>query len=250
MATWEYKRLNNWIRNGSHGWTGPEVAARFEAGTRGEHCLELFTYGPEMADDPSAKEFMAVLARTKLDDATLLDYGCGNAVYKQLLSIHELTHRWSYVGVDVNRLSIESCRRRYPEGMFKLIEEGQKLPFPAQFADVVLASGVLEYVEHPVKLLQEFSRVSKDWVLLCRIAAMRNFPSAMYLQTVHHDWGTEEHPMHLFNACDIETMIQNAGLHIVWCQISPANGVLDWVDPREPPVEHFYYLLRKTGNTI
>jgi len=245
MVTWEYERLETWVKSESHGWTGPEVAARFEAGARGEHFLELFTFGPQMTEDQSAKEFMSLLARINLSEAVFLDYGCGNAVYKELLALSEPTRRWKYIGVDVNPASIESCRLRYPNDTFELIAEDQPLPFQDQFADVILVSGVMECFEHPLAMLREFRRVSKDWVMLCRIAAMPTRPSAIYKQTVHHAWGMEQHTLRVFNKNELAIMIEQAGLQIAWCEVSPANGVLDWVAPGEPPVEHFSYLLRK-----
>jgi hypothetical protein len=64
-------------------------------------------------------------------------------------------------------------------------------------------------------------------------------------QTVRHRWGVEEHTLHLFNKDQVETMMREAGFDIVRCDPAPSNGVLTWVAPDEPPVEHFAYLLRR-----
>jgi len=249
MAKWKYERLDAWVKSKTHGWDSPDVAARFEAGTRAEHFLELFTFGAGMTEHPAAKEFGSLVRQIDLREAVFLDFGCGNAVYKELLSALEPTRRWKYVGADVNPASIESCRLRYPGDIFEVVEEDHDLPFCDQFADVILVSGVLEYFEHPVAMLREFQRVSTDWVMLCRIAVMPNRPSAIYRQTVHHDWGMEQHTLRVFNRRELAIMIEQAGLEIVLCEVSPSNGVLDWVAPDEPPVEHFSYLLRKLQTT-
>jgi len=244
MTTFEYKRLQQWARSESNGWTSPDVAARFEAGTRGEHYMEVLPFGPTITSHPAAIELMDLLARTNMTQAVLLDYGCGNGVYGELLAAAELTHRWQYIGADVNSLSIESCRRRFRNNRFEVVTDGEPLPFSAESVDVVLASGVLEVLERPAALLAEFRRITTAWVALCRIGVRPTKPAAIYWQTVRHAWGFEEHCFHVFNQTEFEAMIASAELEIVWSEVSITSG--EWVAPDDPdPLQHFSYLLRR-----
>src|SRR5258705_3825405 len=95
VTTWEYRLLDKWMKSEADGWTGPGVAARFEAGARGEDFLELVTAG-SLGSDPAAAELLALLARANLGDAVMLDYGCGNALYKDLLAGRDQTRHWKY----------------------------------------------------------------------------------------------------------------------------------------------------------
>ena len=244
MAAYEYRRLDRWVRGASNGWTSPDVAARFEAGTRGGHYLEILPFGPAMASAPAAQEVLELLARTGLEEAVLLDFGCGNGAYGALLAASEATGRWRYVGADVNRLCVESCRRRFPGDRFEVVPEDGPLPFAAASVDVILASGVVECVEDPNTLLEEFRRITRAWVLLCRLGVRPDTPPAMYWQTVRHAWGLEAHCFHVFNRTDLDAMIARAGFEIVWHGVSPASG--EWVAPDDPvPMRHFSYLLRR-----
>lgn len=244
MTTFEYKRLERWMRSASNGWTSPDVAARFEAGTRGEHYLEYLPFGPEITERPAARELLEMLSHTGLERAVLLDFGCGNGVFRELLGAAERTRPWTYIGADVNQMNIASCRRRFPDSRFEVVMEDGPLPFADDSVDIVVASGVLELAERPADLLAEFGRITRAWVGLCRIGVRPQAPPAIYWQTVRHSWGSEEHCFHVFNRADLERMITRAGLEIAWEEVSIASG--KWVAPDDPvPLQHFSFLLRK-----
>jgi len=245
MTTFEYTRMGRWMRSERNGWTGPDVAARFEAGTRGEHYLEFLQFDRTIGEQPAARELLDVLARTGLDQAVVLDFGCANGVFKELFDAVQLTPRWTYVGADVNRMNIESCRRRYPNSRFDVVTEGRPLPFADESVDLVIASGVLECVERPAELLAEFRRVTRAWITLCRIGVRPEGPPAIYWQSVRHSWGLEEHSFHVFVRREFEEMIARTGLEIAWQGVSVASG--EWIAPDNPePLQHFSFLLRKT----
>lgn len=244
LPSFEYRRVERWAPSASNGWDSADVAARFEAGTRGGHYLEHLPFGPTIKEHPAARELLALLSRTSLERAVLLDVGCGNGVLRELLGAAGWLPRWSYWGTDVNTASIESCRRRYPESRFEVVGEDARLPFADQSADVVLASGVLECVEHPGSLLSELRRVTRAWVALCRVGVRPGGASALYSQTVRHAWGLEEHCVHVFTRSDLKEKIAAAGLEIVSEEPSPASGV--WLAPDDPvPLPYYTYLLRR-----
>jgi ubiquinone/menaquinone biosynthesis C-methylase UbiE len=124
------------------------------------------------------------------------------------------------------------------------VHEAAPLPFPQKSVDVVLASGVLEYFEDPVTLLEEFRRITRKWIALTRVAIRPVKPSAIYWQTVRHKWGVEEHCLHAFNRSDLERMIARAGLAVGYQEVSTAGGV--WLPPDESePTKHYSLLLEK-----
>lgn len=243
MTKHEYKRIDRWVRRESNGWSSPSVAARFEAGTRGEHYLEYLPFGPTITEHPLAREQLAMLSRTELDRAVLLDFGCGNAVFRALLDAALWTPRWTYVGADLNPMNIESCRRRFPDSRFEVVVDNEHLPFADESVDIVLASGSFEFVERPVDMLVEFGRISRSWVAICRIGVRQAASPAIYSQRVEHKWGSEEHCFHVFNRSDLGAMAAQAGLEIVWEEMSIASG--EWIAPDDTvPVQHFSFLLR------
>jgi len=145
----------------------------------------------------------------------------------------------------VNRMNVESCRRRYPDSRFEVVTEGRPLPFADESVDMVIASGVLECVERPAEVLAEFHRVTKTWVTLCRIGVRPTGLPAMYWQSVQHAWGLEEHSFHVFVRREFEAMIARAGFEIAWQGVSDASG--EWIAPDiSEPLQHFSFLLRKT----
>jgi SAM-dependent methyltransferase len=244
MATFEYRRLDRWARSESNGWTSADVAARFEAGARGAHYLECLPFGPAIAEHPAARELLEMFARLELDRADLLDFGCGNGVLAQLLAAAGLGARWTYTGVDVNPITIESCRRRLAHCRFETVTEGAPLPFADGSVDVVVASGVLECIERPLEILAEFRRVTRTWVALCRVGIRSATRGTMYWQTVRHDWGFEEHCFHVFERAELQGMFARVGLELIWEKVSLASG--DWTAPDEPePLQHFSLVLRK-----
>jgi hypothetical protein len=244
LPSFEYRRLERWVPSATNGWDTANVAARLEAGTRGGHYLEHLPFGPTISDHPAARELLALLGRTSLERAVLLDVGSGNGVLRELLGAAGWLPRWSYWGADVNRASVESCRRRYPEARFEVVGGDGRLPFPDQSADVVLASGVLECVEHPGALLAELRRVSRAWVALCRVGVRPGGAPALYRQTVRHAWGLEQHCFHVFTRIDLREKIAAARLEIVSEELSPSSG--EWLAPDDPePLPHYTYLLRR-----
>jgi ubiquinone/menaquinone biosynthesis C-methylase UbiE len=237
----QYRRLEEWPAATDAGWTGEGVARRFEAGTRGERYLELLSFGPAIARSSAAREVIRGLQRTGLEEGVLLDFGCGNAALRELLHASGRAH-WSYMGMDVNATVIDSCRRRYPGDRFEVVADGEPLPLSDGSVDIALASGSLEMVKHPGKALRELRRVNRPWVMLYRVG-VRKTPHGMYLQTVHHAWGTEEHAFHVFSEEELDAMIAAAGLEQLWRGVSPACG--QWTAPDDPaPMRHYLYLLR------
>jgi len=87
-----------------------------------------------------------ILCRHLKGDA--VDIGCGVG--------DMLSYRPNTIGVDLNPLTVEHCRRR---GFDAVLMEADRLPFPdGRFASAVL-DNVLEHIARPEKLLDEARRV-------------------------------------------------------------------------------------------
>src|SRR5262245_18883432 len=200
VTTFEYQRMEHWKPSDSNGWTSASVSARFESGIRGGYYLEYLPFGEAITEEPAAIELLEMLSHTALENGTVLDFGCGNGVLRELLGAARKTPQWGYIGLDINRENIESCKRRYPESRFEVVGERMPLPLGDESVDLVVASGVLELVEHPTDLLTELCRITRDWVALCRVGVRpSSTPSAIYWQTVRHSYGIEEHCLHVFS---------------------------------------------------
>jgi SAM-dependent methyltransferase len=240
----EYDHLESWVTAVPRGWTGPAATARFEVGiTGGEHLEGIQRNG---AWAPVVRDTVEALERTGLAEALVLDYGCGSGLYREILKTNAATSAWTYVGADINAAIVDLCRRRDTETRYEVVTEGQPLPFPDATFDVVLASGVFQCVSHPEALLAEFRRITRDWVLLSRLPVRKFSAPAIYLQTVWHKWGQEQHPIHVFRRNELEAMIVRNGLEIE-CR---DHGVECFTVPCElEPVPHVYYLLRTSGMT-
>lgn len=244
QAEVSYRRLDHWVAGSDHGWAGAGVAARFEAGAHGAHYLEVLPFGPGIAEAPASKEILSGLKRTGLEEGVLLDFGCGNGAVRELLRSTGRTDQWAYVGIDVNPQMVASCRRRFPQDRFEVVPVDDPLPLQDSSVNVVLASGVIEMVDDPSRLLSEWRRVTDKWVMVYRLGTRSDRPSAIYLQSVRHAWGIEEHAFRVFNTSELHAMIAAAGLEIVWREVSPASG--QWSPPDDAvPVQHYLYLLRK-----
>jgi len=236
----EYSRLAAWRPPLQDGWQGPGAARRFQAGLEGAYYLE----GVNLASfDHSliARDQLEILARVGMHEAALLDLGCGNGVYRNILAAYPATSHWSYAGADVNEALVAACRRWHSGVRFETVTDGGRLPFLDGEFDVILASGVLQYAEDPSATMAELHRVTHGWVLVSRVPVRKHADSGIYLQRVWHRWGREEHPTHVFNRGKLEAMFTGAGFEIAWRD----HGVECFPLPgEEEPAIHVLYLLR------
>lgn len=78
----------------------------------------------------------------------ILDVGCGTGLF--LESCKEA------IGVDVNELCVEYCRKKQLE-VFKM--DYDVLPFIDDFVDTIVLDNVLEHISDPVPLIRECKRI-------------------------------------------------------------------------------------------
>lgn len=90
----------------------------------------------------------------------ILDIGCGTG-----LLLKYIINRPNNIvyGIDISSKMVEVTRKKLPKKMKKNVHIGdiEKLPFPDNFFDHVIASHVLQHVSNIKKALQEMKRVAK-----------------------------------------------------------------------------------------
>ena len=228
-------------KNGSS-WVAPPVTARFKEG------LETLDYRrlrerPESAlESPIVRDNLALLERTGLDTAALLDFGCGNGLYRLVLAHNAPTAGWRYVGADVNHEVVEWCRAEHAGARFEAVGEGERLPFGDGEFDVALASGVLQCVDDFGAALAELRRVVRAYVLASRIPVWKREPTRLVRQDVSHAWGRESHRIRVFNRGELEEIFAGSGFSVAGRDYGSEFFHVPGVG--EPAV-HNHYLLKK-----
>lgn len=91
----------------------------------------------------------------------LLDIGCGNG--KLVFSIAENIHNYELRGIDLNAKKIEAAQAMLTDDqdIEFICTDAARLPFEADYFDVVTCTSTFFYVEHKGKALQEAYRVLK-----------------------------------------------------------------------------------------
>jgi len=91
--------------------------------------------------------------------STVIDIGCGPGIMVEKL----LNRGFKVVGLDIAPQMIKQCRTRFgqnPNASFA-VASAQQIPCPNQSADVLLAMGLMEYLNDENLVLAEFTRVLK-----------------------------------------------------------------------------------------
>jgi putative methyltransferase (TIGR04325 family) len=193
-------------------------------------------------DVPVVRDNLGALTLIDLPEAKLLDFGCGNGHYRLILSADSHTATWDYVGVDIRPDFVQFCRQTYPKTCFETVEEGSPLPFADNAFDIVLASGVIQYIQNPVVTLVELCRVTQDYVLLSRLPTWKYHDSQIVVQRLHGAWGEEQYPLHVFNRYMAEGIFAQVGFSVVFRDY---GSEFFSVPGEREPVAHILYLLRK-----
>ena len=191
---------------------------------------------------PVVRDNLEALRLLNLPDATVLDFGCGNGHYQAILAAYSHTAKWTYVGVDSKAEFVQFCRQTYPTSCFETVEAGQPLPFADNTFDIVLASGVMQYIQHAGLTLAELRRVTRGYVLVSRLPTWKYQDSHIVVQYLRGGFGEEHYPLHVFNRCLVEDLFAQLGLAVLWRDYSSEFFTL--AGEREP-VTHLVYLLGK-----
>ena len=137
-----------------------------------------------------AREHIAVAA-SRHARGRLLDIGCGERPYEQILQQHSTT----YIG-------LESDRRRYQACRPDVWGDGLALPVGDASVDTVVAFQVLEHVPEPAQLFAESHRVLRR--------------GGRMIVTAPHIWGVHEEPADYFRftGYGLAHLSRKAGLRV------------------------------------
>jgi len=224
----------------AHGWTTPQL------GTVDFDFDVMKRPASSELDLPIVRDNLEALARIRPPGAKLklLDFGSGNGHYKLILSANSHTSEWQYVGVDTMPEAIEFCHHNYPGTLFKLVEDARPLPFDDDEFDVVLASGVIQYIQDPATVLVELQRVTREYVLVSRLPSWKYRESAVVVQSIRGAEGEILTPLHVFNRKLLEDIFQTVGFVVAFRDFGSEYFSIAGVPES---VTHSLYLLKKTS---
>jgi hypothetical protein len=237
-----YELSPEWPQAERSSWLSSSVTARFKGGLE-TFDFKLAQQSPEAAlQSPVVRDNLSLLHRTGLAEAALLDYGCGNGLYRLILGHDPATARWRYVGADINSEVIDWCRATHAGTRFEVIQEDTPLPFREGEFDVVLVSGVIQCVRDYMSTLSELRRIGSDYLLVSRLPVWKHNPTGIVLQRVSHTWGQESHYIHVFNREALEELFKALGFSIAYRDYGSETF---YVPDVHEPVIHNHYLLRR-----
>lgn len=194
-----------------------------------------------LADDfarsrASAQEEFAALGGYFKDGDSVLDLGCGNGRFYELIC--PPGKEIKYFGLDNSSRLIEMAKQKYPQGQF-ILGDGLALPFGENFFDKVLCAAALHHLpgyDLRREFLRQAYRVLKEggWLVLTTAAtswsSRRWWPFLKYawlkiLGKSKLDWGDFYEPWgsgenkglryyHDFSPKEIKSLLEDVGFVI------------------------------------
>ncbi len=130
-----------------------------------ENYRELHTQnvkGLSGADSDYFSEYKIVEIAELLENASILDFGCGDGNSAFFIQNHITNYR--YDGIDVSEESIKKAQSKNIKGCFFSAYDGSHIPFSDGTFDVVFAACVFHHInrEKHISVLKEIYRVLKD----------------------------------------------------------------------------------------
>lgn len=110
--------------------------------------------------DPAYK---LIADKAKENGSSILDIACGGGVQAKKL----LEHNIEYSGIDISESNIETAKKLFPKGNFK-VGDAANLPFKDNTFDVTLIRHLIEHhpPENAIVILNEALRVAKNCLLI------------------------------------------------------------------------------------
>lgn len=144
------------------------VPGQFETGEALRHRREVY----DRFSVPRVDFYRWVLERIAWrGDETVLDAGCGHGSY--LEALRQLSPGAHYYGIDLRASMLEA----HPRPSRTSLGNVERLPFPDNCFDVVMANHMLFLVEDRDQALREFHRVLKpDGLMLAATNSMHTMP--------------------------------------------------------------------------
>jgi SAM-dependent methyltransferase len=151
--------------------------------------------------------FMEFASKEVKESDKVLDAGAGSCPYQEYFSHAE------YESTDFKKIFDHSSRGRHD-----FICSLDEIPKPENYYDVIINTQVLEHVEYPHKVINEFYRVLRE--------------GGKLFLTAPQGWGIHGAPYHFYNFTKygLESLFKGAGFRIVF--IRPRGGMFWYLGAR------------------
>lgn len=155
----------------------------------------------------SILKFIMFVSKEILAGSRILDAGAGSCPYKKFFSHAQ------YESTDFENIFEASSK-----GVHDYICSLDEIPRPDNYYDAILNTQVLEHVENPQKVINEFHRVLKT--------------GGKLFLTAPQGWGIHGAPYHFFNFTKygLELLFKKAGFKIIF--IKPRGGIFWYLSNR------------------
>lgn len=141
----------------------------------------------------------------------LLDIGCGpGAIFS--IGYYKKFRDTQVYGIDNLKKNIRRVKRRFPAGIFRY-SPAEKLPFPDNYFDYILARHVLEHVDDVDKTLGEIKRVTKKGAIIM-LAVPHSRMENVLKKLDSHYLGEGHHHKRMFNQNSIVSLLRKYGFQI------------------------------------
>ncbi len=180
------------------------------------------------AEEFGIVKFMEFVSKKIKSKDKILDAGAGSCPYKKYFS------HAKYESTDFEDIFDKSSI-----DIHDFICTLDKIPKKDNTYDAVINTQVLEHVEFPQKVINEFYRILK--------------PGGKLFLTAPQGWGIHGEPYHFFNFTKygLKSLFKNAGFKVIF--IKPRGGMFWYLGKRiktMPSYIFFQYLTRKNKNTM
>ena len=145
-----------------------------------------------------------------IDSGKVLDVGCGDGLFLGMLKQKKIES----VGVDISEEGVKKCRSNNLEAS-QCDFSVNKLPFPDNEFDYVVALDVLEHLYNPEHLLKEAKRVSKKYIIIS-VPNFNSLPARIQMAFGGVPENNRPNKGHVFwfNYRVLEKMLNNNGLSV------------------------------------
>jgi ubiquinone/menaquinone biosynthesis C-methylase UbiE len=150
--------------------------------------MQRYDVTAEMYDeryaDEQKRKYKKALENVNVDDASVLDVGCGSGLFfKGVAAQADLV-----VGVDVSRKLLLKAQEQAKAfgNVFVLQADADHLPFKDGFFDAVFVFTVLQNMPKPTKTLNEFKRVVKLGGRVVVTGLKKAFPLDLFMDVLEN----------------------------------------------------------------